>query len=224
MICLKTKLHADVKLKTIFLEYGDPDVISSYTREKITSFSAVQKFDPLKCPVYFKLPWIGNTFLKFESQIKQAITKCFFAVNLSILVLYTVLGEPFHLLKKTPTTKKSSFVYEFTCKCDSGYVGPTTQRLWDRIKQHVPSNTRNKTALQREQPPQLQGLKNTAKTSDSAIGHHLLDNSDCAKFYNDNMFQTIGRAWPSFHLAALELIYIQTKKLPLCRGEFVFSL
>ena len=45
-----------------------------------------------------------------------------------------------------PTKQKSSVIYEFTCQCDSGYVGRTTQRLGDRIKQHVPSNIRNKTA------------------------------------------------------------------------------
>ena len=83
MICSKSKLHAELeKLKTIFLDNGYPeDVILSYTKEKIASFSAVQKFGPQKCPVYLKLPWIGNTSLRFESQIRQAVTNCFFAVN-----------------------------------------------------------------------------------------------------------------------------------------------
>ena len=120
---------------------------------------------------------------------------------------------------------KSSVVYEFMCQCDSGYVGRTTQRLGDRIRQHVPSNIRNKTAPQREQPPRSFRSRNTVKTSDSAIGQHLLDNPDCAKLYNDDMFRIIGRARSSFHLAVLESIYIQTKKPPLCRQkEFVFSL
>ena len=34
------------------------------------SFSAAQKFGPQKLPVYLKLPWIGNTSLRFESQIR----------------------------------------------------------------------------------------------------------------------------------------------------------
>ena len=120
---------------------------------------------------------------------------------------------------------KSSVIYEFTCQCDSGYVGRTTQRLGNRIKQHVPSNIRNKTAPQREQPPRSCRSRNTVKTSDSAIGQHLLDNPDCAKLYNDDMFRIIGIARLSFHLAVLESIYIKTKKPPLCRQkEFVFSL
>ena len=123
------------------------------------------------------------------------------------------------------TNQKMSVIYEFTCQCDSGYVGHTTQRLGDRIKQHVPSKIRNKTAPQRKQPPRSCRSRNTIKTIDSAIGQHLLDNPDCAKLYNDDMFRIIGRARSSFHLAVLESIYKQTKKSPLCRQkEFVFSL
>ena len=110
-----------------------------------------------------------------------------------------------------PTNQKSYVIYEFPCQCDSGYVGRTTQRLGDRIKQHVPSNIRNKTAPQREQPPRACRSRKTVKTSDFSIGQHLLDNPECAKLYNDDMFRIIGRARLSFHLAVLESIYIQTK-------------
>ena len=57
------------------------------------------------------------------------------------------------------------------------------------------------------------------------ISYYTFNNPDCAKLYNDDMFRIIGRARSSFHLAVLESIYIQTKKLPLCRQkEFFFSL
>ena len=72
-----------------------------------------------------------------------------------------------------PTNQKSSVIHEFTCRCDSGYVGRTTQRLGDRIKQPVPSNIRNKTAPQREQPPRSCRSRNTVKKSDSDIGQHF---------------------------------------------------
>ena len=112
---------------------------------KIASFSAIQKFGPQNCPVYLKLQWIGNTSLRFESQIRQAIPKCFFAVNPRI-VYSTRRALPSVQKDCVPAYQKSSVVYEFTCQCDSCYVGRTTQRLGDRIKQHVPSNIRNKTA------------------------------------------------------------------------------
>ena len=96
--------------------------------------------------------------------------------------------------------------------CDSGYVVHTTQRLEDRKKQHVLSSIRNKTNPQREQPPPSRRSKSTAKTCDYAIGQRLLENPDCAKNYNGNMFRIIDKPLSSFHLAVLESMYISTKK------------
>ena len=141
-------------------------------------------FDPKKRPVYLKLPWIGNTNLRFKSQIRQAITKCFFALN-PPFVYSTRRALPSIQKDCVPTNQKSSIIYEFMFQCDSGYIGRTTQRLGDRIKQQVPSNKRKKTAPQREQPFRSYRSRNTVKTSDSAICQHLLDNPDCAKLYND---------------------------------------
>ena len=64
--------------------------------------------------------------------------------------------------------------------------------------------------------------RNTTKTCDSAIGQHLLENPDCAKNYNGDMFRIIGKARSLFHLAVLESIYISTKKPLLVdkRGSF----
>ena len=139
-----------------------------------------------------------------------AITNCFFAVNLRV-VYSTKKALPSIQKDCVPATQKSSVIYEFTCQCDSGYVGRTTQRLEDRIKQHVPSSIRKKSRPQREQPPRSCKPKITTKTCDSAIGQHLLENPDCAKNYNGDMFRIIGKAQWSFHLAVLESIYISTK-------------
>ena len=130
MICSKSKLDSELeKLTKIFLENGYPeDVISVNIKEKIANFSADIKFGPQKCPVYLKLPWIGNSSLRFESQIKQAITNCFFAVNPRV-VYSTKKALPSIQKDCVPATQKSSVVYEFTCQCDSGYVARTTQRL-----------------------------------------------------------------------------------------------
>ena len=73
MICSKSKLHAELeKLKTIFLDNGYPeDIILSYTKERIASLSAVQKFGPQKCPVYLKLPWNhGLVTLPCDSRVR----------------------------------------------------------------------------------------------------------------------------------------------------------
>ena len=75
------------------------------------------------------------------------------------------------------TTHKSCVVYEFSCRCEAWYVGRTTQKLVDRIKQHVPTSIRTKNTIVREQPPRMCKNSNSKMKSDSAIGQHLTQNA-----------------------------------------------
>ena len=43
-----------------------------------------------------------------------------------------------------PANQRSMVIYEYVCHCVSRYVGRTTQRLQERIKQHVPKAVRQK--------------------------------------------------------------------------------
>ena len=91
-------------------------------------------------------------------------------------------------------------------------MGRTSQRLKQRIKQHVP-----KTILQKHIPQGQSTLARSCKpirsfkaeTSFSAIGH-LLQNPTCAREYNDNKFSILARGRTSFHLSTLEATYIKT--------------
>ncbi len=225
MICSKSRLDSELdKIRSILIENGYPeDVISDCFRKKIASFSADKKYGPQKCPVYLKMPWIGNVSLRFESQIKKAITKCFAAAN-PRLVFGTRKVLPSIQKDCVPTTQKSLVIYEFSCRCDARYVGRTSQRLGDRIKQHVPTNIRLHNFRQREQPPRGSKQQPSLK-HDSAIGQHLLDNPICAENYSEDFFRIIGKARSLFHLGVLESVYIKTKRPVLCRQkEFVFSL
>ena len=104
-------------------------------------------------------------------------------------------------------------------------VGRTTQRLADRIKQHVPTSIRTKNTTTREQPPRMCKNSISKMKSDSAIGQHLITNPECAKTYTDDNFRIIGQARSSFHLGVLESVYIKTQNPVLCKQkEFVFSL
>ena len=124
-----------------------------------------------------------------------------------------------------PTTQKSCVVYEFSYLCEARYVGRTTQRLADRIKQHVHASTRKKSKTVREQPPRICKKNNSKINCESAIGQHLTANPECAKTYTDNNFRIIGQARSSFYLSVLESVYIKTQNPVLCRQkEFVFSL
>ena len=116
-------------------------------------------------------------------------------------------------------------VYEFVCRCEAPYVEHTTQRLAERIKQHVPTSIRKKNNTVREHPPRTCKNSNSKMKCDSAIGQHLIKNPECAKTYTDDNFWIIGQARSSFHLSVLESVYIKTQNPVFCKQkEFIFSL
>ena len=80
-----------------------------------------------------------------------------------------------------PTTQNICVVYDFLCRCEAQYIGRTTQRLADRIKQHVPTSISMKNTMIREQPLFVRKNSNSKMKSDSAIGQHLSKNPECAK-------------------------------------------
>ena len=152
MICSKTKLGSELdKIKQLRSERGYPaDVLLSCINQKLANFAA-KMCGPEKCPVYLRLPCIGNVSSKLENQINKAITSCFYAVKPRV-VCSTRVMLPSAKKDSVPITQKSCIVYEFSCRCEAQYVGLTTQRLADRIKQHIPTSIKKKSNTVREQP------------------------------------------------------------------------
>ena len=124
-----------------------------------------------------------------------------------------------------PITKKNFDVYEYKCHCDSRYVGLTSQRLQDRIKQHIPQWLRQQLTLPRRSQLHRSRKQNDTKPEcDSAIGQHLLENDQCALNYYNKRFSILSMARISFHLNLLEAAYIKTQRPVLCRQkEFVYT-
>ena len=146
MICSKTKLGSELdRVKQLLIENGYPDdVLISCIKQQLTSFGAEKPCGPEKCPVYLKLPWIGNVSSRFENQISKAITSCFYAVKPRVVYNTKVMLPP---AKKdiVPTTQNRCIVYEFLCRCEARYVGRTSQRLADRINNIYPRASGRKT-------------------------------------------------------------------------------
>ena len=107
MICSKTKLGPELdKIKQLLIENGYPaDVLLSCINQKLANFAAEKTFGPEKCPVYLKLPWIGNVSSKFENQINKAITSCFYSVKPRV-VYSTRAMLPSAKNDSGPTTQK----------------------------------------------------------------------------------------------------------------------
>ena len=240
MICTKNKLKQEIDfIKKILLDNGYPeDIVLKHISKKIAQFSAAKPFGPEKCPVYLRAPWIGSASQQLEHQVKSAVQNCYGAVS-PRLIFSSQCMLPAAKKDVLPANQRSMVIYEYVCHCDSRYVGRTTQRLQELIKQHVPKAIRQKTTLTQEQgthrsqPTRTQPnrkCKAKSKTqfepeSDSAIGQHLLESNQCARNYSDSQFKIQTTARSQFHLSLLEAVYISRKKTDLCRQkQFVFTL
>ena len=111
-------------------------------------------------------------------------------------------------------------------------MGRTSQRLQDRIKQHIPKSICYGTSSPKRDLPIRKCKYSTKSTTQiqslthgSAIGFHLLRNPTCAQHYDDSMFSILAKERSTFHLSALEATFIKTSNPILFRQkEFVFNL
>ena len=228
MICLKSKLDPELrKIRSILLENGYPEyAINSAFKQKLQQLNSNPVHTVEKCPVYLHIPWIGNVSMKFEKQIRSAVKRCFFSVEPRVIFTTRQL-LPATNKDLLPSHHHSNVIYQFVCHCDSQYVGRTSQRLEERIKQHVPRSIANPPASHNSQ-----SLSRSCKANirpqqfhEFAIGQHLLDNAQCAPHYNKDKFSILARGRSSFHLSALEATFIKSPIPLLCKQKkFVYSL
>ena len=122
-------------------------VIKSAMAKKLKQFEGPITSGPDKCLVYMFLQWLGPVPMKCEKQVRAPVTTCFFVVKPPII---------FKTKKLLPATKKnvlpaqqqSNVIYEFSCHCNSRYVGRTSEGLQDRINQYVSKSIRNTSSKQ----------------------------------------------------------------------------
>ena len=62
------------------------------------------------------------------------------------------------------------------------------------------------------------------KGEQSSFHKHLLNNSNCAKNYNDGRFKMLSRARNPYHLPVLEPLFIKTVKPKICKQSEVYNL
>ena len=95
--------------------------------------------------------------------------------------------------------------------------------VW-RINQHLSNFIRRKqqpTKILPERKCKIISIA-TQQQCVSAIGLHLMRNSECATHYSNDQFPILAKARSMFHLSILEATYIKINKPILCRQkEFV---
>ena len=190
---------------------------------KMKQFHALPKFGPEKCPVYLRLLWLSCVSNQFEKQVKSAVKQCFSAVEPRVVYSTSEL-LPATNKNVLPALQKSNVIYQFSCHCDSRYVGRTSQRLPDKIKQYVPKSIRScyfspKRLLPARRCKSSTQTNTQSLASDSAIGLHLLQNLTCAQHYDDSRFSILAQGRLLFHLSALEATFIKTSNPALCRQK-----
>ena len=104
-----------------------------------------------------------------------------------------------------PPTKAWSYINT----CASVTAGMWAAHLKDcMIELHNTSRNPFETNLYPQEPCQHVTAKQKLHQATTVIGLHLLQNDECAKFYNNQQFSILAKARTPFHLAALEATYI----------------
>ena len=211
VICSPDKLSLELEFITsTLMENGYPEgVISRITSNLLNAKTDSNIASKEKPSVFLRLPYIGTVSTTYKRRVIDAVTSCYDNVLPRVMLTSRPMltSAPKDVL---PTLSRSNLVYEFTCHCDSRYVGKTTQRLLSRVKEHVPVYVRNNTRPE--------------KMPSSAIGRHLRDNDDCRVHFTNDRFSILGFGRNDFHLAVLESLFIIEKRPILCvQKKFVYT-
>ena len=176
-ICSKSLLQQELENIRVILRDNDypESIIDRGISNKFAQFQSLPKFGPIKCPVYFKLPWIDIISLKFENKIKFSVKHSFRAVEPRVLFSTRKIFPSIHK-DAVPSIQQSMVEYEYVCRCDCRYVGRTSLRLDERINQHVTNFIRRKQQPTKILPEQKCKIRSTAthQQCGSAIRLHLM--------------------------------------------------
>ena len=235
-ICSTSTLaHELDEIRKIFKNSGYPAYMIERTiKGKLAKSANGIVFGPKKQPVYIKLPYKGIASERTAKSLRSVVHSTYGTVSLRV-ILTTNQMLPTTYKDTLPRYQNSNIIYKFKCnRCDSEYVGKSSRRLDDRIKEHVPSVLRSKTVqeLKISSRYNLRGKKIISQENNffippppgmSAIRIHLLENPLCASEYTKDSFKIIGRARTAFQLSTLEAVLINLHKPILCRHkEFVY--
>ena len=214
-ICSPCWLEPEIhRIKDILATNGYP----TFTVDKVikaTLHPRALLIGPKRCPVFLRLPWIGNSASgNFEKKIKRTVQPVFRTCDVRMCFTSKPVFPPC-VKDIIPAHSKSNVIYLFECRCGHRYVGKTTQRLETRISQHLPA------VLKSTRRPGT----SSSKPPDSAIGQHLLSSTSCLDTFSRSLFTIVASARSSQVLHYLEPLYIKKLKPTLCKQlEFVKSL
>ena len=205
---IKFRLRSEVSFITKTRCYnGFPeDIVRSVIRDKIAHFHKTDVTSAQKCPVYLRLPWLGDISDRFANQISACVRKCYFSSNFRVVFRTRTVLPSGRKDVLPPRQHSSALIYSFLCVCGLQYIERTNQRLDARIK-HVPTKIRLGNYF----------ADHINNTHGSSIAEHQINNHDCASSYSADLFTILSRSHSDFHLKVLETNHILTHKASLCK-------
>ena len=149
---------------------------SSIRKDILFQFGTKKEYQ--KPHVYLKRSRFEKIFIKFESEVNYAVKIRYGAVDSSAIFLTRKLLPAINKdALYLPPSKACSYIN----RCDSLYVGHSSQGLRDKIAQHIPKVIQNKCILLTTLPTcNCKTKLSTIQNCDSAIGPHFLQNGKCA--------------------------------------------
>ena len=227
-ICSAELLEDELgKIRSILANNGYPrTTVEAIIHRKMNESSAPPDRSDDQTTVSLRLPYIGNVSNKYVKVVREALAECYSGIKLRVILTSRAI-LPAARKDVLPIAMTSNVVYRFVCHCNKWYIGSTSRRLQTRIKEHVPKCVRTlipSTDSDSGADVNLNLTQERAKAK-SSVAEHLLDNKECLRHYNDNMFEIIARARSSYHLCVLESTYIMSWEPSLCKmKEFDYKL
>ena len=138
-ICSPNRLSEELDIvRGLLRKNGYPDNI---IRQYVTNMSPVQTsglvYGPKKRRVILRLPWYGDISRVLSKSVCTAVESCYNAADVLVVFVTARLSRSYKDFLPIPTI--SNVIYQFECRsCSSRYIGRASQRLTDRIRQHVP--------------------------------------------------------------------------------------
>ena len=216
-ICSPTELETELdKLQTIFQNNGYPDMVIKetmrsvkYNRKMDLNIESMVRVDR----AVLRLPWMGLASIGFKREVEMATKAAYYTVK--PIVVFTTRHAFGGISKDVlPMTSLSSVIYQYQCCCEQQYIGKTTQRLTERIKQHVPNKL-------------LKSKSNSKEKSDSAITKHVKSNTTCLPATQEELltrFQVMAKARNHAHLDVMEAVFIRNHAPKLCEQKKLITL
>ena len=140
-ICSASQLDAEVEnIFKIFIENGYPEnLVKKTIKQRLDSSLTIK--EPIVGPglhrIVIKLPYLGQRSQRMGKDIDKTIGKCYNTARARAIFTSSINFSP-ATKDHIPTFNKSTVIYRFSCRCGNDYVGKTSRRLVDRIKEHVP--------------------------------------------------------------------------------------